>query len=201
MELIRNADLKQAWTEEIRKGFSGRGIPLSQQNRFVERLSGLFLKKGEHMVREGDALRRVALILRGIFRAYYLTESGDEKTIVFRGSGKPLSAYSSFLKGEAAKFSIQALEDSLILFMGIGDFESLLSDEPAWKLYTSQYYMDLFIEKEKRERELLSDDATTRYARFLEDYPGWEDRINHYHIASYLGISNVTLSRIRNNKY
>lgn len=200
MELIKNTDLKTEWIEYIRESFSDMDIPENELLKFRKMLSGLSLEKGEHLVREGSIPQKIAFIVSGFFRAYYLTESGDEKTIVFRGKGKPLSAYSSFLKEEPAKFSIQALEKSLVLFIAINDFEALLSVDPSWKINTGQYYINLFIDKETRERELLSDDAETRYIRFLKDYPGLEDRINHYHIASYLGISNVTLSRIRNKR-
>ena len=198
MELIKNSNLKIAWIDIVRKGFSDMDIPSDEYLKFRDMLSGLSLDKGEHLVKEGGTPHKIAFIVSGIFRAYYLTEAGDEKTIVFREKGKPLSAYSSFLRKEPAKFSIQALEKSLLLFITIKDFEVLLSQDPSWKLNIGQYYMNLFIEKEKRERELMSDDAETRYLRFLKDYPGLDERVNHYHIASYLGISNVTLSRIRN---
>nr|WP_281389062.1 Crp/Fnr family transcriptional regulator [Spirochaeta isovalerica] len=155
------------------------------------------MKKGEFLIREGDMPDKVAFIASGMFRAFYTTDEGDEKTIVFRGTGRPLSAYSSHLENKEAKFSIEALEESSLLYLSIQNFEKLLSANPFWKEVTALYYMNLFIEKEKRERELMSDDAETRYNNFLREYPGLIDRINHYHIASYLGITNVTLSRIR----
>jgi CRP-like cAMP-binding protein len=55
----------------------------------------------------------------------------------------------------------------------------------------------LFIKKERREATLLLDDAKTRYLNFLEEYPGLETRLKQYHIASYLGITPVSLSRVR----
>ena len=197
MELIENARLNPAWVENIRKGFSDMNIPEGEIEKFRNMLKGLTVYTGEHLEREGDLPQKLAFVVSGIFRAYYLTEAGDEKTIVFRGVGKPLSAYSSFLKEEPAKFSIQALENSTVLYITIKDFERLLAGDSSWKINTGQYYMNLFIDKEKRERELLSDDAETRYLKFLKEYPGLINRINHYHIASYLGISNVSLSRIR----
>ncbi len=55
----------------------------------------------------------------------------------------------------------------------------------------------LFVKKETREASFLLDNAEARYIRFLKDYPNLEDRITQYHIASYLGITPVMLSRIR----
>jgi CRP-like cAMP-binding protein len=57
----------------------------------------------------------------------------------------------------------------------------------------------LFIEKEKREREFLSEDATARYLSFKQNNPGLEEKVSQYHVASYLGITPVALSRIRKN--
>lgn len=56
----------------------------------------------------------------------------------------------------------------------------------------------LYIKKETREAEFLLDDAETRYQRFQSSYPGLEERLTQYHVASYLGITPVALSRIRN---
>ncbi len=200
MRLIGYEDLETNWLNELGENFPHMNIPAGEQLKFKKLLSGLSLERGEHLINEGDIPRRIAFVVSGIFRAYYLTESGVEKTIVFREKGRALSAYSSYLTGDSAKFSIQALEKSLVLFITIKDFEMLRSGDSSWERIRGEYFTNLFIEKESRERELMSDDAETRYNQFLRDYPGLIDRINHYHIASYLGISNVTLSRIRHGK-
>lgn len=173
-------------------------IPHGEWLKIKSLLRPLILKKNEYFVREGDIPQKMAFVISGLLRAFYLTKEGQERTIVFRGKGKPLSAYSSFVKNQSAKFSIQSLEESVLFYISIKEFEDLLKGDDFWKIKMGQYYMDLFIEKEKREKVLLSDDARKKYEIFRQDYPGLENRINHYHIASYLGISNVTLSRIRN---
>ncbi len=198
MDINKKKEIKQSWIDYLYQIITDLRIPEKEWLKFKSYLSVLHLEKNEYLVSEGDVPRKMAFVISGIFRAFYLTESGDEKTIVFRGKGKPLSAYSSFIKNQYSKFSIQALEDSVLLYISIKDFEKLLSGDSFWQINTGKYYMNIFIEKEKREREFLSDDAETRYKNFLTEYPGLENKINHYHIASYLGISNVTLSRIRN---
>ncbi|MBB6479866.1 cyclic nucleotide-binding domain-containing protein [Spirochaeta isovalerica] len=189
--------MEQEWLDLWHRILKERQIPEREWERFSQLVKFMTMKKGEFLIREGDMPDKVAFIASGMFRAFYTTDEGDEKTIVFRGTGRPLSAYSSHLENKEAKFSIEALEESSLLYLSIQNFEKLLSANPFWKEVTALYYMNLFIEKEKRERELMSDDAETRYNNFLREYPGLIDRINHYHIASYLGITNVTLSRIR----
>jgi hypothetical protein len=62
-----------------------------------------------------------------------------------------------------------------------------------------EYVVSLFIEKEDRERSFLTEDAKTRYLCFKEKHPDLEQQIHQFHIASFLGISPVSLSRIRAN--
>lgn len=191
-------NVEKEWLDLWHGILKERQIPVEEWSRFKQLIKVMKLKKGEFLIREGDIPDKLAFITSGIFRAYYTTDGGDEKTIVFRGPGRPLSAYSSHLEKQEAKFTIEALEDSALIYLSIQDFERLLSGHLFWKEETAKYFMSLFIEKEKRERELMSDDGETRYKKFLKEYPGLIDRINHYHIASYLGITNVSLSRIRN---
>lgn len=190
-------EIDNIWIKIIKDEFYYLDIPKIESDKFISKLHPLKIKKNEYLVREGDIPYKIAFVISGLFRAFYLTHDAEERTIVFRGKGRVLSAYSSFVKDENSKFSIQALEDSIVLYISISDFEDLISGNNLWQIITGKYFMNIYIEKEARERELLSNDAKTNYKKFLKDYPGFINRINHYHIASYLGISNVSLSRIR----
>lgn len=193
-------EIDELWLKVIKDELEHLNIPCIESEKFISKLIPLRIKKNEYLVREGDIPEKIAFVISGLFRAFYLTEKAEEKTIVFRGEGRVLSAYSSFVEDENSKFSIQALEDSIILYLTITDFEELISGDSIWQIITGKYYMNIYIEKEARERELLSNDAKTNYNNFLHDYPGLINRIKHYYVASYLGISNVSLSRIRNEK-
>ncbi|MDC7222985.1 MAG: Crp/Fnr family transcriptional regulator [Spirochaetales bacterium] len=184
---------KTAISKELRR----LNVPSEERERFLSRLKPLRLSKDEFLEREGERPEKIALILSGLFRAFYLTMKGEEKTIVFREKGRVLSAYSSFLAETACQFSLQALEESAVLYLTIGEFEELRKHHHCWDILRGDYYLNIYREKEARERDLLSGSAKTNYLNFLREYPGLINRINHYHVASYLGISPVTLSRIR----
>ncbi|WP_319476476.1 Crp/Fnr family transcriptional regulator [Marispirochaeta aestuarii] len=154
----------------------------------------------EHFIKIDAVSDKLAFIARGLFRVYYITDDGSEKILVFRGSGYMLSAFSAFLENKVSWFGIQALEESDLLYITFEDYKKQVQKDPFWQIINARYIEMLFIEKEKRERELLSDNAETRYKHFLKKYPGFETRIKQYHIASYLGISPVALSRIRNKR-
>jgi CRP-like cAMP-binding protein len=175
-------------------------IPDDEWSKAQEKLQFLEIKKNDYFIHAGDVPDKLAFIIIGIFRVFYTTELGIERILVFRGENKFLSAYSSFLECTNSKYSIQALEDSILLYVSLKDYSLLLSEHICWQTICTKYAQQLFIEKEKRENEFLSDDAETRYNSFLSNYPDYEKRINQYHIASYLGITPVALSRIRNKK-
>jgi CRP-like cAMP-binding protein len=91
----------------------------------------------------------------------------------------------------------EALEDSCLFVLDRKHFTELLDRNACWQIIKNSILEKFFIQKSNRESQLLSKDAETRYQQFLMDFPNLEHRLKNYHIASYLGISPETLSRIR----
>ncbi len=172
-------------------------IPDEEWEKASLNLRHLHLKKNEYFIRAGALPDKMACIVSGIFRVYYLTERGEERILAIRGEGRMLSAFSAFLEHTPSWYDIQALEDSDLLYITLDQYIAGLQGHPCWQVINAKYAQMLFVEKERRESEFLSDDAETRYKKFRERYPGVEDRIRQYHVASYLGITPVALSRIR----
>lgn len=140
----------------------------------------------------------MAFIAEGLFRVYHISDSGKNNCLVFRESGRFLSAYNSLLDNTVSKYSFQALEDSVLLYVTLEEYAELLEEDECWQRVVSKYFQILYIEKEERELEILSADAKSRYKNFITKYPDLSKRIPQYHIASYLGITPEALSRIRN---
>ena len=102
-----------------------------------------------------------------------------------------------FIENKEIWYSIEALEDSVILEIRFEDYLDLVRNSNSWNELIKNYMTRLYIEKEERERSFLLDDATTRYLDFVRKNPDFEERIPQFNIASYLGITPVSLSRIR----
>lgn len=177
--------------------FSPVQVPEYEWNKLIKNLHELSIRKNEYFIKAGDIPDKLAFIFRGIFRVFYLSESGNENTLVFRDEGRPLSAYSSFLEKTGSRHYFQALEDSILLYIPFKDWNDLLTGHPCWQSIYSKYLQILFIEKENRETEFLSNDAETRYLTFVNKYPQMAKRVPNYQIASYLGITPEALSRLR----
>lgn len=154
-------------------------------------------EKGDAFVRAGDTPTRFAVVLEGLFRYYYLTDSGKEFTKGFFPEGAVLSSYSAMIQGRESYFTIEALEPSWVMAVPYAPWRERTRDEPSWQRFLIALLEKGYCVKEAREREFLLFDAEQRYRSFLETHPGLEGRLKQHHIAAYLGISPVTLSRIR----
>jgi CRP-like cAMP-binding protein len=172
-------------------------IPDEEWRRVAGRLERLTLGKNDFFVRQGDLPDRMGIIFDGIFRVFCITETGDEKTLAFRTKRQFLSAYSPFVENRDSWYSIQALTDAMLVCVPLDDVKDLSVRHRCWEKVVKEYMVRLYIEKEDRERSFLTEDAHTRYVRFKERYPEFEKNLPQYYIASYLGISPVSLSRIR----
>lgn len=173
------------------------GCPDSEKKTLVDKMHISTLQRDEFFLMQGDAPDRVAFILSGIFRVFCNTESGDEKTLAFRTPDQFLAAYSPFLTNRDSWYSIQALTEGTLYSISFKHYSTLLTAHPCWDRIIKNYMIQLFMEKEDRERSFLLEDAKTRYIQFTKSYPELWEQIPQFHIASYLGISPVSLSRIR----
>lgn len=189
---------QEAWLAMFRQTLETfTAIPDGEWNAAVAKIYPLRIPKGGSFVRAGERPDRLAFIVNGLFRVFFDTENGDERTIVFRDERRIISGLSPFLATKESWFGIEALEDSDLLCVRL-DGPIWEGQSDCWKTVYAKYIEMLFVEKESREREFLSDDATTRYRSFLRRYPAIAGRVPQHIIASYLGITPVALSRIRN---
>jgi CRP-like cAMP-binding protein len=155
------------------------------------------VKKNECFIEAGEIPDKFGLVITGLFRYFYIDSNGKEYTKYFALENDLLISYSAILLRETSNFYIEALENSEILIASFKKFNDLTEDNLTWQKIARRLIERQYIKKEKREYQFLFDDAETRYQHFLEEYPGLIDRVKHYHIASYLGITPVALSRIR----
>ncbi|SHF90701.1 cAMP-binding domain of CRP or a regulatory subunit of cAMP-dependent protein kinases [Fodinibius roseus] len=172
-------------------------LPSEQEDSFRALLSVEKIKKGNHFVRAGRMSRTIAFVKKGLFRYFYTSEDGVEFTKGFFNAQSVLSAYDAILENSPAHYTIEALEDSIIETVDYNKFHQLLSEAPCWNEFLVALLQKGYLAKVRREREFLLLDAEQRYRAFLERYPGLEKRIKQHVIASYIGITPESLSRIR----
>lgn len=162
-------------------------------SRFPERT----FQKGEFLIRAGALAHDFFFVIKGLVRFFYATESGKEFNKYFCMENMFGGSYYSTQFNTPCNFFCQALEKTETFIIPNAFLQELYRRHPAWERIGRIHAEHYAIKKELREREFLLDLAETRYNRFLKEFPGLINRIPQYHIASYLGITEVALSRIR----
>lgn len=155
------------------------------------------LKKGELFIREGQVSTEVGFLVSGLMRSYYTTNSGEEITYCFRFPNDLIAAYSSFITGNKTEENLQAIADVELLVFSKQELNKLINDRLNWVKFLKEIAELQYIELEKRIFQLQKTTALQRYEDLLQNQPEYVQKIPLQYLASYLGISQRHLSRIR----
>ncbi len=155
------------------------------------------IAKGECFITEGDYGDSFAFIKSGLLRSYYISPKGEEYNKHFFLADNFVAPLTSLVLHEPSPVYIGALESTKIMVANYKDLEKLYNAHLELNFLGRKLVEFAWIEKERRETQLIMLEAKDRYKAFLKEYPGLEQRIPQYHVASYLGITPVQLSRIR----
>jgi CRP-like cAMP-binding protein len=156
------------------------------------------IKKGDFFNMQNMVCNDLGLVVKGIFRIYYADpETDEEKNIFFFSENQFLVSFRSFITRKICHYYIQAMEDSEIIYIAYRDLTSLYDTHPNWARFGRLLAELFFTYSQTRTEELLFITHEERFIRLLDEHPNIVNRIPAYHISSYLGITNPSLSRIR----
>jgi CRP-like cAMP-binding protein len=159
----------------------------------------LELKSGDSIIKENTTANDLFFLQKGLVRSFYFKDYKEINTEFFFENNF-LTALTSYLTGEKTKLNFHCIEDCEIMAIPKRLIDQLLSEDNKWYRLTHKILENEFIKKCRRESSFLLHDSAERYFYFLTLFPKAEERIPLFHIASYLGISPETLSRIRSRK-
>jgi CRP-like cAMP-binding protein len=183
---------------EDKKSFlSPLGLPEKGLQELVNISEHKIIQKGNYFIKEGQVPRKMAFVIKGLFRYVYTHENGNEFTKNIIAEKNFVSSYSAMIYNTPSYFSVEALEDAEILEIDYAYWLKIKENNPFWNAFLVQVLEKAFYVKEKRERELLLLDAEKRYEIFTTEFPNIENRISQQIIASYLGIQPESLSRLK----
>ena len=158
-------------------------IEINRLNKYFESLSGtdkLSIPSKTILLEEGKVADRLFFIHKGALRLFFYNE-GKDITFQFFFEGDFVASFDSLYKRKPSLFSLESIEQTEVFAIKREDFYSLMEQTPLLK----REYEEKLIE---------------RYEELLREYPGIIQRVPQHYIASYLGITPVSLSRIRNRR-
>lgn len=163
------------------------------QTKSIERS----ITKKEIYLNEGEVCRYATFIIKGCMRVYKIDGEGNEYILRFAVENWWISDRESYVTGKPSKFMIDALENSKVLAWKKGDFESLLKKLPAFKEFSENLLAKSFHASQNRIYSNISLTTEEKYLNFIETYPDIFNRVPLHLVASYLGVTRETLSRVR----
>lgn len=156
------------------------------------------IKKNDYFNQQNIVCKDLGIIVKGIFRIYYYDdESGQEKNIFFFSEDQFVVSFRSFVFQHPCRYFIEALEDSEIIYISYEKLQNLYESHKNWERFGRMLAEHFFNNSQVRTEELLFLSHEERYLNLIAEHPNILQRINAYHIASFLGIKNQSLSRIR----
>lgn len=165
--------------------------------RFTAVLKPRILRKRQYLVQAGDIFRYECFVNKGSLRTYHVDNSGQEHIVMFAFEDWWTGDMYSFLSGQPALYNVEAMEDCELLIIEKNQLEQLYIDIPKFDRFFRILLQNAYIAMQRRLSENMSLSAEERYLSFINRYPQFEQRLSLKQIASYLGITPESLSRIR----
>ena len=153
--------------------------------------------KGSHLFRSGETPKYLSFICSGVACNYYTTPDGIRRNKSFIQAGDVAACLSSLHLDKPARFSCEVLSDIVCFEIPFSQLSVLMAQHAGWQVVLNGLVTKLALKKEAREADLLLLSPQQMYVEFLEQFPELGNQLPNYHIAAYLGITEVSLSRIR----
>jgi CRP-like cAMP-binding protein len=155
------------------------------------------LRKKQYFLQEGDVCKYVGFIVKGAMRQYSVDDKGTEHIVQLYIENYWTSDRESAVMLTPSKYNIDAWEDTELLIITTADMMELMEKIPAFGKMTRMMDQKSFIASQRRLNSTISNTAEKRYEEFSENHPQFIQRFPQHLIASFLGITKETLSRIR----
>ena len=153
--------------------------------------------KGTILIREGERVNKIYFVKEGCLRSYCIDQNGKEHTLQFAIKGWWISDYIAIYNKESATLTVDCLKKSTVIEFDAKKLTEILTVFPEYEPFKRNLLERHIVSLHKRVLNQSIMTASERYDLFVTQYPDIEQYTRNYHIASYLGITQESLSRIR----
>lgn len=155
--------------------------------------------KRQFLLQQEDVCRQLAFVEKGALYSYSVDAKGNQHVLRFAFEGWWIADLQSFFTEKPSTLNIELLEDSELLVLDKNNHEKLLTDVPAYERYHRIIVENAYVALQRRVENALGRTAEEKYARLIQYNPEFMNRVPLNLVASYLGMSPETLSRVRGN--
>jgi CRP-like cAMP-binding protein len=153
------------------------------------------LKKNDYLLRQGDTCKDIVFLLKGCLRLYYL-QNDTEVSVWFAFPQSSAIEIYSFISESPSNYFLQAIEDSEVLYLSKTELNELYRHQPKMQEMMRKFWEDVILNLLKRFTALQTDSAEKRYLELLKR-PDYLETIPQKYLASFIGVTPTSLSRIR----
>jgi len=154
------------------------------------------LKKHQFLIQESDLVQNDYFVIKGLLRAYYINEEGKEHIMQFAMEDWWITDYQAYFNETKASLNIDCIETTEVLCLSLYNREKLCADMHKIEHFFRKKSNSGYVALQRRILSLLNSNAKERYEQLLQQYPALFQRVPKTLIASYLGVSRETLSRL-----
>ncbi len=176
---------------------SNAGISDEEFNILTKGLTSQYQAKGTVALRKGEVCKHSFFVEKGLLRSYTIDEQGKEHVLQFGSETWIISDRSSTFFNEPSEMFIDAIEDSTVILLDIDFLNKASALSQKFREFNQLALQNHIRQQQKRINLLLSAPAEERYLNFIKLYPDLMLRVPQWMIASYLGITPESLSRVR----
>ena len=184
---------------EVFEKYLREWVEISDDDLAIVRKTGTerSLRKWQSILHDGEVWKINCFITSGCFRLYRFGKDGTDHTLRFGVENWWISDQESYNHGIPSEYNIEALAASTVLIWTKDQWEELMVAIPVLKLFTERLLARGYEANQRRIFSLISSSAEEKYLEFQKTYPSVSNKVPLHMVASYLGISRETLSRIR----
>ena len=177
--------------------FHDINLSIEEKDFIQQKIEPIAVRKDEILFRQGDYIDYQYYVYDGCLRTYHIDEQGKEHTLQFAIKHWWISDYIAYFCDKKAVLFVECIKDAELFKISKENFEAIYKFSPKIEELFRQKLEKALVRNEKRILANLTNSAKERYVAFIKKYPVIEKNIKNYHIASYLGITTESLSRIR----
>ncbi|WP_426477460.1 Crp/Fnr family transcriptional regulator [Chryseobacterium sp. CBSDS_008] len=173
------------------------GLSAEEINFSAQFFKPVSLKKGDFFIRENEFCRHIGFIASGAVKAYAVDRNGKENITCFKFENEFVTSFQEFVTQEKSRRSIRAIEDSVLYGISYPDYQHLLDKVTSWNGVIKSVIEQEYIQKEHYMLNYNNRPAVDKYRHVLSNEPMLVQRISTQDLASYLGITQRSLTRAK----